>query len=358
MRFSWKAYLFLFFFSLTGKAEQRLFSLNEINSHSGDIFISGGVYYLFGEYRTKHNNKGRTENNQKITLYKSSDFVTWERLKDPIDLTKDPNDFEVERPKVLFDRKSNVYYLFVHLQPHRKFDEGVGFLGVASSENIDGPYNNLMFYQIAAHLESSGNYYSVDKYNKWIKKADNLYRKSIPTGQEVRDYNVFNFNNNNYIIYTSEEGFSIQIAKLNDPLNKKGTWFVRDLIGERHEAPVLFYKNKNAYVILSGIHGYNFTRSNIYKVDTRNMKLTYLSPLVDGSESEIETSIRTQPAFVFKCYRSGRLIYAGDNWQYKNKNKDLSESKYSFFEIKWNGSKPYISKSSEYVKGDVCGVKK
>lgn len=72
-------------------------SINDINSHSGSIIVVNDKYYLFGEYRVNNDGKTRTPNNQKITLYSSTDLIHWSKENDPIDLTKDPNDFEVER---------------------------------------------------------------------------------------------------------------------------------------------------------------------------------------------------------------------------------------------------------------------
>ncbi|VCV78406.1 hypothetical protein BANRA_03508 [Klebsiella pneumoniae] len=89
-------------------------SINDINSHSGSIIVVNDKYYLFGEYRVNNDGKTRTPNNQKITLYSSTDLIHWSKENDPIDLTKDPNDFEVERPKILFD-KMDPYILYIFM---------------------------------------------------------------------------------------------------------------------------------------------------------------------------------------------------------------------------------------------------
>lgn len=62
---------------------------------------------------------------------------------------------------------------------------------------------------------------------------------------------------------------------------------------------------------------------------------------------DVKNTFQSQPAFVFKCINTGKLIYVADKWLYKDKLKYIWKSKYVWAEIKWDSNKtPYIDKSS------------
>lgn len=49
---------------------------------------------------------------------------------------------------------------------------------------------------------------------------------------------------------------------------------------------------------------------------------------------DVKTTFQSQPAFVFKCINTGKLIYVADKWLYKDKLKYIWKSKYVWAEIK------------------------
>lgn len=79
------------------------------------------------------------------------------------------------------------------MQPHRKFSQGVGLLGIATSKDITGPYRVIGYYQIATGKKASTTQYSYEVDDGWKRKADGFYHDSIKLGQELRDFYAFDF---------------------------------------------------------------------------------------------------------------------------------------------------------------------
>ncbi len=58
---------------------------------------------------------------------------------------------------------------------------------------------------------------------------------------------------------------------------------------------------------------------------------------------DVKTTFQSQPAFVFKCINTGKLIYVADKWLYKDKLKYIWKSKLCMGGNKWDSNKiPYI----------------
>ncbi|MGE6031371.1 glycoside hydrolase family 43 protein, partial [Klebsiella pneumoniae] len=130
--------------------------------------------------------------------------------------------------------------------------------------------------------------------------------------------------------------------------------FHRLLVGERHEAPIYFSGFNKHYFVFSDISGYRPSESKLYSFDIKNKKLNYISPFARGNQMDVKTTFQSQPAFVFKCINTGKLIYVADKWLYKDKLKYIWKSKYVWAEIKWDSNKiPYIDKTS-FKKNNIC----
>ncbi|KQN43714.1 family 43 glycosylhydrolase [Rouxiella silvae] len=329
-----------------------------LNSHSGNIIQKDGYYYLFGEYRVD-NTEWRTRNignSQKITLYKSKDLKTWISLGNVLDLSNDNRNFELERPKAIYNKKTNKYLIWFHLQPNRKFTRGIGLAGVAISDKIDGPYKFIGMYQIGQGQQAEKSVYSSSVDQKWQKLSDKFYNDFIPNGQEVHDLNIFSEDGNAYLVYSAEEGYAVQIVKLDPTFTKPTNQFVRVLIGERHEAPVLFKHNGKYFLISSGITGY---RNNTATVATStnilgDWKSVGIFPK-SSNQDDVDTTFHSQPAFYFQCKSNNKIIYVGDVWRTAEHFKNLWQSQYIWSEIKFDeNSLPYMDSETISDSSKVC----
>ncbi|MGA9605624.1 MAG: glycoside hydrolase family 43 protein [Rouxiella badensis] len=329
-----------------------------LNSHSGNIIQQDGYYYLFGEYRVD-NTDWRTKNlgnNQKITFYRSKDLKNWTSLGNVLDLSNDKRNFELERPKAIYNKETNKYLLWFHLQPNRKFTRGIGLAGVAIADRIDGPYKFLGMYQVGQGHQAEKSVYSTSVDQKWAKLSDKFYKDFMPNGQEIHDLNVYTENNNAYLVYSAEEGYAVQIVKLDPTFTKPTDQFVRVLVGERHEAPVLFKHDGKYFLISSGITGY---RNNTATVATSkdimgDWKTVGVFPKSSNS-NDIATTFGSQPAFVFQCQSSKKFVYVGDVWNTSEHFKYLWQSKYIWADINFDSNNlPYIDSNSIKSSDKVC----
>jgi beta-xylosidase len=168
---------------------------NPINAHGGGVIFHEGTYYLYGEIK-----KGKTwlVPDQEwecyrvpaggISCYSSKDLMNWKyegvalstTVGDPssdIDTSK-----VVERPKVLFNKKTGKFVMWMHID-ERTYS--YAHSGVAVSDNPVGPY----------------------RYLGSVK----------PNGNDARDMTLFQDEDGKaYHIYSSEKNMTMHICQLSD----------------------------------------------------------------------------------------------------------------------------------------------
>ncbi|HEY4154056.1 MAG TPA: family 43 glycosylhydrolase, partial [Puia sp.] len=109
-----------------------------INAHGGGILYIHKKYYWFGEKRGKRGSGG-------INLYSSNDLYNWKYeglvlAPDEADTTSDiSKGCSMERPKVIYNKKTGRYVLWFHLELRGK-GYSAARAGVAVSDKIAGPY--------------------------------------------------------------------------------------------------------------------------------------------------------------------------------------------------------------------------
>src|SRR5690349_3807757 len=176
-----------------------------INAHGGGVLYADKKYYLFGEKRGRSRQEG-------VNVYSSPDLYNWTFEG----LALAPNDADttsdiargclMERPKVIYNKKTNKYVMWFHLELR-----GQGYraarAAVAVSDKVTGPYTYLHSFR--------------------------------PNGNMSRDMNLFvDDDGSAYHIYSSRENYDLRISKLNDdfltPTTKDSLLF-----SKHREAPAL-----------------------------------------------------------------------------------------------------------------------
>ena len=113
-----------------------------INAHGGGILFKNGTYYWFGEHKTA--GEGGNVANVGVHVYSSTDLYNWKDEGIALAVSDDPaSDIVkgciIERPKVLYNAKTNKYVMWFHLEL-----KGHGYAaarcGVATSYTPTGPY--------------------------------------------------------------------------------------------------------------------------------------------------------------------------------------------------------------------------
>ncbi len=80
---------------------------NPINAHGGGIYYDGEYYYFYGEYRVGKSifSNEWQGSNQKVNMYRSKDLVHWMPVGIVLDLSHLPENYQLERPKIIYNKK-------------------------------------------------------------------------------------------------------------------------------------------------------------------------------------------------------------------------------------------------------------
>ena len=119
-----------------------------IQAHGGGVVQLGGTFYWFGENRLP---RPGSPPFGFVNLYSSTDLYRWS-FRGHVLMAQDSGDLAVgrvvERPKVLFNRSTGRYVMYVHIDA-ANYSEGK--VGVATSDTIDGQYTYLGSFQPFGH---------------------------------------------------------------------------------------------------------------------------------------------------------------------------------------------------------------
>jgi len=195
-----------------------------INAHGAGMLYHEGVYYWYGEFKIAGPEGNRAQVG--VSCYSSRDLYTWKNEGIVLPVSDDPTsdiarDCIIERPKVVFNRRTGRFVLWFHLEL-----KGQGYAaaraGVAVSDSPTGPFH---------------------------------YRESFrPDGVMSRDMTLFidpdALEEAAYLFCASEENQTLHISRLSDDyLSTAGERWVRAFEGRYMEAPaVCKYKGKYWFV--------------------------------------------------------------------------------------------------------------
>ena len=232
-----------------------------INAHGGGILQQGDTYYWFGEHKTE----GKAGNVAQVGVhcYSSKDLYNWKDEGIALSVSDDESSPIVkgcilERPKVIFNKKTGKYLMWFHLEP-----KGAGYSGaqsgVAVSDKVTGPYTLLYAARPNAGF--------------WPKNVLEIHKQGVPEvskrgfgggglpahpdtlnllgrdfegGQMARDMNLFvDDDGKAYHIYASEENSTLQISELTDDYTACSGNYARFFVGRFMEAPAMFKKDGN-----------------------------------------------------------------------------------------------------------------
>jgi len=114
-----------------------------IQAHGGGIIRVNGVYYWFGEDRSVEIDPYERD----INCYLSTDLMNWKFVSRAFvlhDLYGFGKGWALERPKVFYNRTSDKYVMYSHIDD-RKYD--FQSIAVSESDSIGGPYRFLRTFR-------------------------------------------------------------------------------------------------------------------------------------------------------------------------------------------------------------------
>ena len=275
-----------------------------INAHGPGIIFSQNKYYWFGEKRGERTSGG-------VNVYSSSDLYNWKQeglalSPDDADTASDiARGCVMERPKVVFNRKTGQYIMWFHLELR-----GQGYraarAAVAVSDKITGPYKFVASFR--------------------------------PNGNMSRDMTIYQDDDGSaYIIYASRDNFDMRIAKLADDFLAV-TADDKLLFSDHREAPAIFKYHRQYYLMTSACTGWKPNEINYYTSTSLwgPWKKSDNNPLKGPGA---ETTFGGQSTYVLPVRgKKDCFIFLADRWNPAN----LTDSRYLWLPVQLKDDKPEI----------------
>lgn len=332
-----------------------------INAHGGGILHQGGTYYWYGEHKIE-GTQGNVAH-EGVHCYSSRDLSNWKDEGIVLKVVKGNPQSSVliegcivERPKVIYNKKTRKYVMWFHYEP-KGYGYECSYSGVAVSDSPNGEFKLLHYgRQNAGCIPLNGlPKHGIGPYDpgKGYNGAElpqhpdslNLITRDFDGGQMARDMTLFvDDDGKAYHIYSSEHNSTLHISLLTEDYTNYSGVYTRHFVGRFMEAPAMFRYNGTYYLIMSGCTGWapNPGRSAMAK-SVFGPWIELENPFV-GHESE--TSFRSQSTFVFPIQGKDttQLIYMGDRWNPEN----AIDGRYVWLPIKFKGDQPVIEWVDEW----------
>ncbi|HEX8545679.1 MAG TPA: glycoside hydrolase family 43 protein, partial [Cytophagaceae bacterium] len=293
---------------------------NLIEAHGGGIMKFKDTYYWYGEDKRKGN-----FNKTGVSGYKSKGLVNWSNigvvLKAEVmpDLFKVPTqgDAVLERPKVIYNRKTKKFVMWMHLDANTYT---VAQAGVAIADKPEGPFKFVNSFRPISF-----------KYDYKNTRGDQYNSKEEKLGNTYRDMNLYvDDDEKGYVFYSSEDNLTMYVSRLNSsytdiekPIVKDKTWS-RILINGSREAPAPFKFNKKYYLITSGLTGWSPNAAQYAVADSILGPYTVKGNPAIGKGANV--TFGSQSTFVLKAPNSSpnTFIFLADRWN----GTELEKSRY------------------------------
>lgn len=281
-----------------------------INAHGGGIIYINKKYYWYGEKRGRGASEG-------VNVYSSDNLYNWkhEGLALSPNYTDTTSDIArgcvMERPKVLYNKKTKKYVMWFHLELRGK-GYSAARAGVAVSDNVTGPFTFIKSFR--------------------------------PNGNMSRDMTLYKDTDGTaYHIYSSRENYDLRIVKLTDDY-LDATTEDKMLFSKHREAPAIFKYNKKYYLITSGCTGWNPNKAAIHTATSVWGPWEEL-PYNPMEGPKAETTFDGQSTYVLPVEgKKNSFIFLADKWNPRN----LKDSRYLWLPIRFRDGKPYVEWIDEW----------
>ncbi|MEW2386873.1 RICIN domain-containing protein [Streptomyces venezuelae] len=247
---------------------------NGVHAHGAGVIKVGAYYYLFGENRHSDNTF------KAVSVYRSTDLKTWEHRNDVLTQDSDPELrlAYIERPKVLYNKATKTFVMWMHKENGR--DYGEARAAVAVSDTVDGDYT-------------------------WKSS----FRP--PSGTTSRDQTLFQDDDGTaYQITATENNADLHIYRLTDDFTGYDEMVANPWPGQWREAPALFKRDGVYFMLTSGTSGWS---PNQQKYATAE---SLAGPWSEMKDAGNDYGYGSQTASVLPVQGSSATsyLYMGDRW--------------------------------------------
>ena len=256
----------------------------------------------------------------------------------------------LERPKVVYNKKTGKYVMWFHLELKGK-GYGSAYAGVATATKPTGPFKFLK----AGRVNPGKWPLNMDKkdqtaeFTKEMPDYVRIIRRDYPGGQMSRDMTIFvDDNGKAYHIYSSEGNITLHIAELTPDYTGHTGKYVRAFINRYMEAPAICKHKGKYYLIASGCTGWapNAARSAVAKniagpwMELKNPCVGPKAGITFGGQSTFILPVQGKP---------GKFIFMADIWRPKN----AIDGRYLWLPMKWEGDQIILEWKDEWTLDDL-----
>lgn len=310
-----------------------------INAHGGGVLFHGGVYYWFGEHKIE----GEAGNaaHVGVHVYSSRDLYNWRDEGIALAVSDDPKSDIVrgcilERPKVIFNPRTNRFVMWFHLEP-----KGAGYSGarsgVAVADQVTGPYQFLRSFRpnagawplnvpdeakkpLNAEELARLDAMSLGGAPRPYYPKHLLFRRDFAGGQMARDQTLFADDDGcAYHIYAAEDNGTLHISQLSGDFLSPAGKFVRVFPGRFHEAPAIFKSRGKYFLITSDCTGWAPNAARVSRAENIFGPWEELGNPCLGTGEQITGTFNSQSTFVLPVRgRADAFIFMADRWNPQN----------------------------------------
>ena len=336
-----------------------------LNAHGGGVLFHDHVYYWFGEHKIA--GEGGNKSYVGVHVYSSRDLYNWkdegialavsDDLKSPIS-----RGCILERPKVVFNPRTNKFVMWFHLEP-----KGAGYTGalsgVAVAEHATGPFKfvsafrpNAGIWPLNVPAEARQPLGDVESErleslplpggpHPWFPKQL-LFRRDFVGGQMARDMTLFLDDDGSlYHFYASEANGTLHISRLSDDFLRPAGEFVRVFPGRFHEAPAVMKWCGRYFLFSSDCTGWAPNPARLSVADHIFGPWEELGNPCLGPGRDIANSFNSQPAFILPVPgRRNAYIFMGDRWNPSN----AIDGRYVWLPVEFKHGVPTIAWHDEW----------
>ncbi len=266
-----------------------------IQAHGGGVLKVGNTWFWVGEDKSKGYN-----NFVGVHEYSSRDLIHWHDEGVVLPASSLPEEFRstgvCERPKIIYNPLTKLYFMWMHLDAHRYT---VSEAGLAIAPKVNGPF----------------------KYVAAIRPVNN---------STFRDMNVFvDKDGSAYLIYAAENNATLYIVRLDRSYGAphrpevEGVTWARIAPGGWHEAPAMWRYGSTYYLIASHTTGWSPNTASLFTAKSPLGPWVYQGNPFNGPDSH-ETFYTQSTCVIPAPGHPGWFIYMGDRWN----PADLGNSRY------------------------------
>ena len=290
-----------------------------INAHGGGIMHHAGKYYWYGEHKI-YGNAGNWAH-VGVHVYSSENLCDWDDDGIAFSVDDDPQSAVadgciIERPKVVFCRKTGKFVMYFHLEKHDR-RAGLAAAGVAVSDLPTGPFSFVKFER--------------------------------PEGEDCRDMNLFVDDDGScWHVFSSEGNETVHVARLSDDYLSYAGPSYRIFSGDNSEAMAVFKRNGVYWCICSGCSGWEPNEARCYRAERMSGPWKRMgNPCIGINPLNglgPEKTWGGQSTAVFQIVGTERFVAMFDMWNPKNQ----IDSRYIWQEIVFTGNSIKIPWDSKW----------